>query len=174
MSEVGKNIKWFLERELKQSFEGKCAAEGFIRPNSVRIVSYSAGMVKNENIEFIVVYECDICHPVEGMLVECVAKTITKAGIHAGVKDPVLDIEPITVFVARDHHFSNKYFSTIKEGAKITARIIGVRYELNDKCVFVIAEIVRPMNVPTHGRARAGGAAAGDEDSESDGDSDSS
>lgn len=171
MSEVGKNIKSLLEREIRTNIEGKCIAEGFIRPGSVVIKSYSAGIVKNENVEFTVVYECDICHPVEGMLIECTVKTITKAGIHAKVDDRVNEIEPITVFIARDHHFSNKYFSTIKEGEKITARVIGIRYELNDKCIYTIAELVRPKTIENAARGgKADGFSDHDDDEEDDDD----
>lgn len=144
MANIGRHIKTLLERELQYRVEGKCIAEGFVRPNTVAVVSYSAGIVKNENVEFTVVYECDICHPVENLVLECTTKTVTKAGIHATVHDERNDIEPITVFVARDHHYTSKYFSRIKENEKITVRVIGVRFELNDTCVYVIAELKRP------------------------------
>jgi hypothetical protein len=37
-----------------------------------------------------------------------------------------------------------QYFSTIEEGSKFTARVIGQRFELNDKYVSIIAELVEP------------------------------
>jgi hypothetical protein len=63
-----------------------------------------------------------ICHPVEGMLIECDVKTVTKAGIHAVVKTDD-DVIPVTVFVARDHNYNDAYFATIKENMKITTRL---------------------------------------------------
>ena len=140
INEIGKNIKQNLEQKIVSKNEGRCIAEGFIRPNSVKIISYSSGLVNSENIEFQAVFECMICHPVEGQLIECVAKTITKAGIHAEVVTEN-DIVPVTVFVARDHHNTNKYFSTIKENANITIRVIGVRFELNDPFICVIGQL---------------------------------
>jgi hypothetical protein len=42
----------------------------------------------------------------------------------------------------RDHHYTNAYFSTIQEEGKFVARVIGQRFELNDKYVSIIAELV--------------------------------
>ena len=139
--EVGKNIKQNLERMISKKIEGKCIPEGFIRPGSVKVINYSSGTVNNEKVEFQVLFECMVCHPVEGMLVDCETKTITKAGIHAEVIDDAGAI-PITVFVARDHHFTEKSFSEIKENMKIKVRIAGVRFELNDPYICVIAKLI--------------------------------
>ena len=80
--------------------------------------------------------------PVEGMLLQCVAKNITKAGIRAESSEETPS--PIVVFITRDHNYSLPYFSTIKENDKFTARIIAQRFELNDKYVSIIAELVEP------------------------------
>jgi DNA-directed RNA polymerase subunit E'/Rpb7 len=140
ITEVGKNMKDNLEKIISKRNEGKCIAEGFIRPGSINVIRYSSGVVNNRNVEFETVFECMICHPVEGMLIECDTKTITKAGIHAEVVDNTGAI-PITVFIARDHHYNDKYFGEIKENMKITIRVIGVRYELNDPYICVIGKL---------------------------------
>jgi hypothetical protein len=79
---------------------------------------------------------------VEGMLIQCVAKNITKAGIRAESANEVPS--PVVVFIAKDHHFNNEYFADVKEGDKINVRVIGQRFELNDKYISIIAEIVKP------------------------------
>lgn len=137
VQEVGKNVKQILEKKIIKKNEGKCIPQGYIRPKSVKIISYSSGIVNSSFIEFQAIFECLICHPVEGMIIECVVKTITKAGIHAEVVTD--DVVPITVFIARDHHNMNRNFNSIKENSKITAKVIGVRFELNDSCICVIA-----------------------------------
>ena len=139
--EIGKNVKQNLERKITSQIEGKCIVEGFIQPNSVKIISYSSGNVISDLIEFHAVYECMVAHPVEGMLVEASAKTITKAGIHAQVVDEDGNI-PITVFVAKDHHHIDQLFNTVVENDKITVKVIGTRYELNDPYICVIAKLV--------------------------------
>lgn len=140
ITEIGKNIKQNLTKMISSVTEGKCIAEGFIQPNSVEIISYSSGNINSEKIEFQTVFRCRVCHPVEGMLIECETKTITKAGIHAEVIDDQ-GVVPITVFVARDHHFTDRRFNEIKENMKITIKVVGVRYELNDPYICVIGTL---------------------------------
>ena len=139
---IGKNLKENIEENIKANFEGKCVVEGYIKPNSSKIISYSSGMIqKGNNVLFDVVFECDVCFPIEGMLITCVAKNITKAGIRAESDTEVPS--PIVVFVAKDHHYSVSYFAEIKEGDKINVRVIGQRFELNDKYISIIGELVK-------------------------------
>jgi DNA-directed RNA polymerase subunit E'/Rpb7 len=139
---VGKNIRETIEENIKANFEGKCIVEGYIKTNSSKIVTHSSGLIiKGNLISFEVVFECDICFPVEGMLVSCIAKNITKAGIRA---ESATDIpSPIVVFVTKDHHYNSAYFSEVQEGDKINVRVIGQRFELNDKYISIIGELVK-------------------------------
>ena len=81
-----------------------------------------------------------VCMPVEGMLMECTCKTVTKAGIHANVIDDEGN-RPVTVFIARDHHYIDDRFQSIKENAQLTVKVIGIRFELNDLGICVIAKL---------------------------------
>ena len=153
---IGKNIKEVIEENIKSNFEGKCLVEGFIKPNSAKIITYSSGIIyRGSSVSFEVIFECEVCFPVEGMLVSCVAKNITKAGIRA---ESATDIPtPVVVFIAKDHHYNIAHFNDVKEGDKINVRIIGQRFELNDKYVSIIGELVKPsvekeFGVPTEGK----------------------
>jgi DNA-directed RNA polymerase subunit E'/Rpb7 len=141
MSEVGKDTKSNLERKIIQRTEGKCIPEGFVRPDSVSIVTYSSGVIKMNLVEFQVVFQCLICNPTEGHEIECTTKSITKAGIHADVLTDNKFI-PMKIFVARDHNYSNQQFGSIKENETIKVRIIGKRFELNDPYIVAIASLV--------------------------------
>tara|TARA_B100000902_G_C27294447_1_gene909096 strand:+ start:700 stop:1275 length:576 start_codon:yes stop_codon:yes gene_type:complete len=146
ITEVGQNLKTSLQNVISQKNEGKCIVEGYIKPNSVKVINYSSGVVCGEMITFETMYECMVSHPVEGMLIECEAKTITKAGIHAEVIDDEGNV-PITVFIARDHHYTQSYFNNVKENEKIKVSVIGIRFELNDPYICAIAKLVDNRNV---------------------------
>ena len=76
------------------------------------------------------------------MLFNCVAKNITKAGIRAeSVEDKPT---PFVLFIARDHFYESEYFNSIEENEKFTAKVIAQRFELNDKYISIIAELVTP------------------------------
>lgn len=146
MSSVGSNIKPLLEQLVASQVEGKCIVEGYIKPGSTKILTYSNGMLNSDIVIFEVVFECLVCSPVEGMLIDVVSKNITKAGIRAEYESQP---SPVEVFVARDHHYKSNYFASIKEGDKIRVRVIGQRYELNDKYISIIAELVEPKQIKT-------------------------
>jgi hypothetical protein len=142
---IGKNILQTLEESIGFNFEGKCLVEGYVKPSSSKIITHSSGLIERGNhISFEVVFECEICFPVEGTKIICVAKNITKAGIRA--ESAFESPSPIVVFIARDHHYNtnNTYFSTIKENDRINVRVIGQRFELNDKYVSIIGQLLKP------------------------------
>jgi DNA-directed RNA polymerase subunit E'/Rpb7 len=142
MTTMGKNIKENIEENIKENFEGKCVVEGFIKPESIKIVTYSSGTIeRGNNVLFEIVFECDVCFPVEGMIISCVAKNITKAGIRAESAEEVPS--PVIVFIAKDHHYNNPQFSEVKEGDKINVKVVGQRFELNDKYVSIIGELMK-------------------------------
>lgn len=139
---IGKNLQENIEENIKTNFEGKCVVEGYIKSGSVKIITYSSGNIERGNqVLFEIVFECDVCFPVEGMIIPCVAKNITKAGIRAESAGEVPS--PVVVFIAKDHHYNVAQFSEIKEGDKINVRVVGQRFELNDKYVSIIGELMK-------------------------------
>jgi len=141
ITEIGKNVKQNLENRISVKITGKCISEGYIKPKSVKIVSYSSGNIQSDVVEFHVVFECMVCLPVEGMEIICKCKTVTKAGIHAQVIDGDGNM-PVTIFVARDHHHFDDRFQTVKEGDSLKVKVIGIRFELNDDYICAIAKLM--------------------------------
>jgi DNA-directed RNA polymerase subunit E'/Rpb7 len=137
---VGSNIKEVLENIIRDTYESKCILEGYIRPGYCNIITYSSGIVAGNHITFEVEFECQVCFPVEGQLVQCTAKNITKAGIRgeSSSERPT----PFVVFVARDHQVTNPQFNLIEKDGQFVARVIGQRFELNDPYIGIIAELV--------------------------------
>jgi DNA-directed RNA polymerase subunit E'/Rpb7 len=78
-NKIGKNIKEVLEKSIKRDIEGKCTVEGFVKPNSTKILTYSSGVLFENKVEFDIVFECLVCCPVEGMLIKCNVKNKTQA-----------------------------------------------------------------------------------------------
>jgi DNA-directed RNA polymerase subunit E'/Rpb7 len=138
---VGENLRDNLLKKLQEDLEGKCTKEGFIKKESIHILLYSSGNIKSNYIVFNVVFECYICRPVEGMLIKCKVINNTKAGVRAEyIKS---DSSPIIVFIARDHNYKNKLFSTIEVADIIQIKVIGIRYELNDTNISVLGEFTK-------------------------------
>ena len=140
MKYIGKNTKSVLEKKIKEDIEGRCIVEGFVKIDSVKVISYSSGEIKGSTIQFQVMFECQVCFPVEGMIIQCISRNITKAGIRAEIQGE--DTSPIVCFVSRDHHVNSSQFASVDENDPILVKIIGQRFELNDKYVSVLGELV--------------------------------
>ena len=137
---AGQNLHQTIEETIAQMVEGKCIVEGYVKRGSVKVITFSSGIVKGSRIIFNVVFSCEVCFPVAGMIMNCIAKNITKAGIRAESADE--NPSPFVLFVARDHFYADDYFNSIEEDQKFLARVIASRFELNDKYVSIIAEIM--------------------------------
>jgi len=140
---VGGDLILTLERAIALSIEGKCIAEGFVKPDTTKVIAHSSGTINGGVVLFDVSIECEVCYPVHGMKVFCVAKNITKAGIRAESGESP---NPMVIFIARDHHNTMPYFSKVVEGDKLDVKVIGQRFELNDKYISIIAELIEPKS----------------------------
>ena len=80
---VGSGIQNTLLTIIIHEISGKCSSEGYIKPNSINIMTYSNGVINGANVVFDVVAECLVCSPVEGQQLTCLVKNVTKAGIRA-------------------------------------------------------------------------------------------
>ena len=138
---IGTNIETTIRNTISSKIEGKCIVEGYVKPGSIKIINISSGTLQGRFIVFEVVFECSICCPVEGMQIKCYAKNITQAGIRAFTNFDEKS-SPVIIYVSRDHHSSNEYFNSINEKDAIRIRVIGQRFELNDRQVSIIGELL--------------------------------
>jgi len=137
------NIMALLHTTLISCIEGRCITEGFIKPRSTRIIDFKCGKIIAKNVQFNIVIECLVCNPRAQSVISCVAKNITQAGIRALSDD---EYSPIVVYITRDFGVDSDktYYNSIKEGDKINIRVIGKRFEMNDKHIQIIGFLVHP------------------------------
>jgi ubiquinone/menaquinone biosynthesis C-methylase UbiE/DNA-directed RNA polymerase subunit E'/Rpb7 len=141
-------LKYILENIISSQIGGKCIQEGYVKPGSIKIITYSNGNIIGNDIIFKVVFECLVCSPVEGMHINAIVKNITKAGIRAEL---IGDESPVIIFIVRDHHYKMPYFTTLKENDKIKVKVIGQRFELQDTYISIIAELIEPYYAKKRG-----------------------
>ncbi len=122
----------------RNNIEGKCKKDGYIRPKSSRIVSYTAPILKENNCIYDVTYSCEVCNPHVEEIYACKIMKLAKIGIRAMISH---NNNPIVFYISREH---NQYinFDDYKENDEINVKIIGKRFQLNDPYIEVIAEIV--------------------------------
>jgi DNA-directed RNA polymerase subunit E'/Rpb7 len=131
-------MEYYFKKHAIRHIEGKCRKEGFIRPNSIKVISYSTGLLQADNVVYDVVFSADVCYPCEDMIIKCKIINITKIGIRAIISEIH---NPIVLFISREHNAS-KNFEDYEEGNVINIKVIGHRFELNDEYISVIGEII--------------------------------
>lgn len=138
INNVGKNIEeqTFLEY-IATNFEGRCIEEGYIKKHSSSIVSYSCGkIIKGSYVRFHVVFKCEACYLVEGMVISCKIEGEVTAGFRA--RSATESPSPFVVSIPKDHHFMNERFVSLQKGDIINVVILGARYELNEPYINAI------------------------------------
>jgi len=144
-NEANSDMFLTIENKLKKQNEGKCIDEGFVKNNSIKLISYTSGELYSNKIVLDAAFECLITNPAESMIIKCKAITITNIGIKAYIYSDELkdgDNGPFVIFIARDHHYKNELFSKVKEDDIVHIRILGKRYELNDTYISIIGELI--------------------------------
>ena len=53
---IGKNLLPTLEDTITRMVGGKCIVEGYVKPGSIRVITFSSGVLKGENVIFDVVF----------------------------------------------------------------------------------------------------------------------
>lgn len=147
-----------IQKYISSQIENKCTVEGFVHPNTCKVLSHSSGLLQGPNVVFDVAYKCSVFLPCEGAVLVCRVKSVTGAGILAGINGASV-VNPVVVYVLREHHTSDStdsYFNSIKPNAVIRVRVVGHRFELNDAHVSVIGELLNTNTntntqvAPTH------------------------
>lgn len=135
---IGQNIEEILSALLHGEIDGKCITEGYVKPGTIKLVSYSSGRCTSSSVVFNVSYECLLCSPVEGMIIKVKVANITKAGLRGQSR---ASNSPIDVFIARDHNIDHPKYNEIQIDDICSVVIIGYRYEVNDTTISIIADL---------------------------------
>lgn len=128
---------------LKNRLEGKCIHDGYVKPDSVRILRRSVGMLIGSrftgDITYEIAYSAEVCNPVEGNIYECKVKKINnKSGIMAS-------LGPLMISVGKQFHEDNlEIFDTLKVGDTIKVIVLGKTFALNDKEIKVVGKLYIP------------------------------
>lgn len=173
--------------KLRRNLEGVCSRYGYIKEGSLEIVKRSAGKLMKQHfngfIQFTVLCKGEVCNPAEDSIIK--AKVVNKnaLGILAesyieGSSEPVLDIivPKKTAGVVSEIDVED-----LSIGDEIFVRVIGKRFQLNDKKIAIIGRVVadkEKSDIPADdngadedGEEVVGGGEA-EEDEEDDGDDD--
>lgn len=133
-------IKELLLMKLRDRHEGKCNANGYVRPGSVELIARSMGQSENGRFTGNLIYDCkikcEILYPVAGTIMKGTVLKVVKMGAY------VVYEEAIRILLPRDIHLNDSNFDSIQQGATVSVRIERSRFQVNDLFIMAIGKLV--------------------------------
>lgn len=146
---INKNIDNVLVNQIKNEVEGKCIKEGYVKLNSVKIVSRSLGEVLlshfNGNVIYHVKYSAEICNPLEGAIIKARVINKNKMGILAN--GDIDDSESLKILLAKQHHMENENFDNKNINDSVLVKILGKRFEYGQNYITIIGVLLEDSDV---------------------------
>jgi DNA-directed RNA polymerase subunit E'/Rpb7 len=136
---LNENLDSYIQDYLRNKVEGKCIFEGYIRPDSVRLLKRSVGVLLGSrftgDMTYEVAFSADVCNPMEGNVYDCKVKLVNKTGI-------LCSNGPLSIVVGRELHENNmEAFNAIKPNDNIKISVIGRKFALDDKEIKVVGKV---------------------------------
>ena len=133
--DINNNINNIILSKLKKKIEGKCIKEGFIRKDSITILSRSLGVMSNSNFEsgvhYAVVYTAEVCNLYNGQVIEAEVENIDKSQIICYIGNS--SESPVEIYMFKHHHVGNTEFAALNKGDIVRIKISCSKYDFNDK-----------------------------------------
>ena len=145
--ETNYDINSIILNKLRRKIEGKCIKEGYVRKNSLQIVSRTMGLLINSDFNsvanFIVKYSSDICVVSNNQIVECEVKSVDKSQVICYIGD--IDVSPVEIYLFKQHHIGDENYMSLQENDIIRVQVIKSRYEYNDKQIIVLGKFLEKL-----------------------------
>jgi DNA-directed RNA polymerase subunit E'/Rpb7 len=157
-SEIGtisgsESVTEMLTKKLKAKHEGKCNANGYVKPGSLTILARSMGVAENGRFTGNILYDCkikcDVFYPVGGAEIEATVIKVNKMGAYTHFD------EAIRILLPRDLHVGNTEFDSIEEGKTVRVRLERSRFQVNDPYITAVGVLLgRVMPTPVSRRSK--------------------
>lgn len=134
-----------VEKAAAQKLERRCTSFGYVRPNSVVLISRSLGRQKschfNGEMTFDVELVADVCRPLKGDRIYCTVQNINRSGLLAKAGDD----QELHIYVVIQHHNNAVFFDDprLREQSRIMIEVIGSKAKLNDDKIIVIGKLIK-------------------------------
>ncbi len=165
MISSAESVKEILTTKLKEKYEHRCTANGYMRPDSIEILARSMGVAENGRFTGNLLYDCkikcDVLYPTAGSEMPVMVIKVNKMGAYAHFDDA------IRVLLPRDMHVGNREFDEITEGDIVRVRLERSRFQANDPFISAVGTLLAgdeldavPAAALVSGNAAAAAAAA--------------
>lgn len=142
---LGEDIDKVIKDTLDNEINGICINEGYVKPDTTKILMRSEGNMRINNFKSVIYYnikyEVMICCPSKNQIIDCIVSEVSKSHITCYIEN--IDTSPLNIFLSKQHHIGNEEYSNIKGGDTIRIKILDKKYEFQDKQILVIGNFVK-------------------------------
>jgi hypothetical protein len=134
------DIRDRLEIKLRELHEGKCNANGYVRPGSLKLLAKSLGKSENGRFTGHWIYDCkascEVLYPTVGSVVSCMVIKVNKMGVYAAFE------EAMRILLPRDLHVGDETFDGLQEGQTIQVRVDRSRFQTRDSYITAVGKLL--------------------------------
>jgi DNA-directed RNA polymerase subunit E'/Rpb7 len=142
---VAEDVNGALAEKLKAKYEGRCTANGYIRPGTIGIMGRSFGRAAIGDFTGNWLYDCkvnaSVLYPTAGSEFQVEVIKVNNMGAYAHFDDA------IRILLPRDTHVGNKKFDEIKKGDRVFVRLDRSRFQMNDTYIMAVGTLIDAMTV---------------------------
>ena len=135
---LDENIDNYIEKCLKNKVEGYCIDEGYVEPDSLKIITKSVGSLLGSrftgDVTYNIAYTANVCNPIIGNVIDCKVKFINKIGLLG-------NNGPLTILIPRYVQDENENMNKINENDIVKIEIIAKKFYLNSKEIKIVGKI---------------------------------
>lgn len=143
------DITRLLYEKLKQKLEGKCSLHGWVKPESLKILSRSMGYVESGRFTGDIVYHIQVqgtvINPASGILVVGQVIRKNKMGMYVDYEGSIRIILP------RDLHIGDEEYEAVEVGQFVECEIKKSRFQVNDEYILSVGDF-RKVSQKTKGQ----------------------
>jgi len=133
LDEAAEDIDAYLVGKLRQSLEGRCCSHGFVKSNSVELVSRSLGQAENGRFTgafmFTVKVKLMCFLPFTDQRIRAKVLHVNKMGAMVLLAE---NIEAIRINLPRELHLARTDFDGLQKGYTIQVRILKSRFQKDE------------------------------------------
>jgi len=145
--DINYNIDEILKKKLADKVEGRCIKEGYVKPDSVEIISRTLGHLINSNfsgtINYVIKYSADVCVLSKNQIVTCEVFSTDKSSKICYIGDP--KSSPVEIYLNKQHHINNLAYNNLEPEDIIKVKIAAIVYEFKYDQMVAIAELVEKV-----------------------------
>ena len=138
---LDENIDTYIDTYIKRKIEGLCIDEGYVQPETVKILRRGIGLLYGSrftgDITYEIAYSAEVCNPMVGNIIECKVKFINKLGVLG-------NNGPITIIVGKQFHENLNDLDKINPILRDRLHIVNIQGYSNEEKKIIVSKYIIP------------------------------